>query len=64
MKSMDFTKISDHILIGFFGIGGLQLLHDVAFQEWTKIGLQAAVAFVTIFTLVKKSKKGFRKDVD
>lgn len=45
------------LLMAGLGIVGIELINDVAVQEWTKIFLQAAIAGATIYKVFKKEKE-------
>ena len=43
-----------HVLLAMLGVTGIEIIHDVHIQEWSKIFLQALIAVVTLYKLFKK----------
>jgi uncharacterized membrane protein YjjB (DUF3815 family) len=45
------------ILLAALGVVGIEIIHDVHVQEWTKIFLQAAIAVATLYKVFKPTKE-------
>ncbi len=45
-----------HIILALLGVTGIEIIHDVNIQEWSKILLQAIITAVTLYKVVKRDK--------
>lgn len=46
-----------NIILAALGMVGIEIIHDVHVQEWTKIFLQAAIAVATLYKVFRPSKQ-------
>ncbi|HRH54650.1 MAG TPA: hypothetical protein PLN38_15080 [Chitinophagales bacterium] len=52
-----FDTHSQNIILAALGVVGIEIVHDVHVQEWTKIFLQAAIALATLWKVFKPTKE-------
>lgn len=52
-----FDSHLQNIILAALGVVGIEIVHDVHVQEWTKIFLQATIAVATLYKVFKPTKE-------
>lgn len=52
-----FDSHLQNIILAALGVVGIEIVHDVHVQEWTKIILQATIAVATLYKVFKPTKE-------